>query len=645
MNYGLNIKTLQASLPVRYEMFEGRRHAVVPVVILVEGVHHGASGCYYYPASELADIPESWNGIPIPVFHPEEYGMAIPANRPNVIQERSVGRLFNVWFDAHGSKLRGEVWIDEEKAEKIDPAVLPIILNGDPLEVSSGLWFDTDGVPGMWHGEEYQATVSNFRPDHLALLPGMEGACSWTDGCGIRSNQTQNGGDMNVIFNIRSTARTPSFDGTESVSWAGVKKGFADYRDAYYRAKGNRPEDVPSRVQDAPAAMKTWIASKTLLGEGGADNERDLLMFPVVNPGTGKLNEGALRAVISGRGSQADIPDTAKKSAQDKARNMLNQHFDAGLETQESVGLKKKLVAALRNVGAALGLSVLDMSHEDIRVKLQRVLDALDNPGWRHWVREVFDDSVVYVAEGTNPSEVGVSQGVVKMYRRGYTLNEETGEVNLKDDAKEVREETNYVPVGPTGNLVNPKRVEDKTMDPKKDRINALIACEQTRFTADDAKWLESLSEEQLDKLGINESEPAKKPDEPGGKETPLNKPAAPDTPPATEKPKVDNEPAGNKKPVGVKEYIAAAPPEIQETLSRAVARDEAVKDALVKAVIANARNQFTEEQLRAKTIGELEQITALAAVEVDFSGQTGGPAAREDKVPAMPPSYEPAKA
>ena len=134
---------------------------------------------------------------------------------------------------------------------------------------------------------------------------------------------------------VRSTARRPSYEGTETVSWATVTTTFAAYRDGYYRHNGvTRPDEVPSRVQDAPAAMKTWIASKTLLGEASADNDRDLVFFPVVNAGTNKLNEGALRAVLGGRGAAADIPATALESARSQARRLLNSEFDANLEVE-----------------------------------------------------------------------------------------------------------------------------------------------------------------------------------------------------------------------------------------------------------------------------------------------------------------------
>ena len=99
---------------IRREVMEDRVHLVAPVVILTEGVHHGSGGPLYYPAEELAKFPQAWNGIPLPVFHPtDEAGNPVISNSPEVIQAQSVGRLFNVFYDAHAKALKGELWVDE----------------------------------------------------------------------------------------------------------------------------------------------------------------------------------------------------------------------------------------------------------------------------------------------------------------------------------------------------------------------------------------------------------------------------------------------------------------------------------------------------------------------------------------------------
>ena len=171
---------------IREEMYNGRPHLVVPIVALVEGVHKGA----YYPASELGKVPQAWNGVPITINHPRnDKGVLVSASStPDIAESVRVGQYFAAAYDAALAKLRGEAWVDIAKTQATAPALLTALRAGQPVEVSTGLWSDADGVSGMWNDEAYSTTYYNFRPDHLALLPGGTGACSWADGCGVRVN-------------------------------------------------------------------------------------------------------------------------------------------------------------------------------------------------------------------------------------------------------------------------------------------------------------------------------------------------------------------------------------------------------------------------------------------------------------------------
>lgn len=174
---------------IRKEELEGRKYSVVPVVMMVEGVHEGNAGKIFYSAEELSKYAQAWNGRDVPVYHPEEGGEAISANSPEVIKKYSIGRVFNAKFDEDKKALVAELWIDEIKANKINKNVLTIINSGGNLEVSTGMFFDSIEEKGKWNDEDYIAIASNIRPDHLAVLPGEEGACSWKDGCGVRFNK------------------------------------------------------------------------------------------------------------------------------------------------------------------------------------------------------------------------------------------------------------------------------------------------------------------------------------------------------------------------------------------------------------------------------------------------------------------------
>ena len=186
--YKINKKTLN-----------GVSYLVVPVVMMVEGVHTGSQGAVYHSIDELGKFPASWNGIPVVINHPQDTnGNYISANSPNV---KNVGVVYNTYVDE--DKLKGEVWIDESKISEQSPITLGYLRQGKPLDVSVGVFTDNEQTEGEWNGETYISIAKNHRPDHLALLPGEQGACSWDDGCGIRvnSSDTKKQKDVKIMLN------------------------------------------------------------------------------------------------------------------------------------------------------------------------------------------------------------------------------------------------------------------------------------------------------------------------------------------------------------------------------------------------------------------------------------------------------------
>ena len=181
---------------VDIRMHNGRKHLVVPVIMMVEGVHHGSAGAIFHSAAELGHFPASWNDIPVVIQHPSEDGQSISAKSPDIIEDGAVGRVYNTRFET--GKLKAEAWLDEERMGQVSPEALEYIRSNQPLDVSLGMFTDDELVSGNWNGEAYTAISHNHRPDHLALLPGAVGACSWADGCGVRTNQ-KGGNDVPLL--------------------------------------------------------------------------------------------------------------------------------------------------------------------------------------------------------------------------------------------------------------------------------------------------------------------------------------------------------------------------------------------------------------------------------------------------------------
>lgn len=307
----------------------GRHYTVYPVVMLREGVHQGTSGVAdYFAGAEIQQSAKTWSGKPVTIYHPTE-----SCDDPAVLEESWIGAVYDARYDEDTQSLKAKAWIDNERGAPIIEA----LSQGDRLDVSVGVWGEFEPSAGTWSDKPYAATARQLVADHLAILPGKAGACSWDDGCGIREYR-----DGCFGF-VRSTARTPTYNGTETTTWADVPKTIEVFVSAYYRERGGRPEDGPRRVRDLPSAAKRWIAGKTLLGDEGADTERDLLFFPVVNPRTGRLNAGALRAVLGGRGARAEIPAAALRSAQARARALLDKEFGDRRRRMEEASLMEQV--------------------------------------------------------------------------------------------------------------------------------------------------------------------------------------------------------------------------------------------------------------------------------------------------------------
>ena len=192
VNYNyFSVNTVQEEeYDIEIKIHQGKPYLIVPVVMMVEGVHNGNHGPILHLDEELGKFPESWDGRPAVINHPEVDGIAVSANSPDIIDGPVVGRIYNTKIE---DGLRAEIWIDEDKLNDVSPELLADINEGKPIEVSAGMFIEEEAQEGLWHEENYIAIARNIRPDHLALLPDAEGACSIEDGCGIRNNKKGDG--------------------------------------------------------------------------------------------------------------------------------------------------------------------------------------------------------------------------------------------------------------------------------------------------------------------------------------------------------------------------------------------------------------------------------------------------------------------
>jgi hypothetical protein len=177
------------SYQAKREIINGRDYYVVPMVPIVEGVHEGLGGAFFFPASEIEANATDWNGVPLPIGHPIENGQPVSIKENGFEVQLSVGFVRN--SVAQKGKLQAEGCIDIEKAKLVNGGIMVLerIEAGLPLEVSTSMFAPAVGPAGVWNGEAYEATLIKYTPDHIALLPDATGACSIADGCGVRANK------------------------------------------------------------------------------------------------------------------------------------------------------------------------------------------------------------------------------------------------------------------------------------------------------------------------------------------------------------------------------------------------------------------------------------------------------------------------
>ncbi len=175
---------------IRRTTRDGRAYIVATASMIVPGVLKGSRGALFYPEDEIARNVSAWNHIPIVVRHPHASdGSAVSARNPTILDKQGIGEVFNV--QANG-KLTAEAWIDIDRANKIDPTIVRNLTQGQPIELSTGLFTDNEVAPAgaSFNGVPYDAIARNYRPDHLAILMDEKGACSIADGCGVLVNES-----------------------------------------------------------------------------------------------------------------------------------------------------------------------------------------------------------------------------------------------------------------------------------------------------------------------------------------------------------------------------------------------------------------------------------------------------------------------
>jgi len=562
--------------------------------MMKEGVHSGSHGPLLHLSDELGRFTGAWNGIPVTIQHPEREGGYVSANSPDVIEQEKVGVVYNTLMD--GGDLKSEVWFDEAKLQQISPETLRAIINRRPLDVSVGVFTDDEESTGIWNGEEYSAIARNHRPDHLAVLPGAQGACSWADGCGIRLNKK--GGEASVEINVNAL----NYSGVESIGWNSPALSDFDVSEA--------------RWQDLSRAEKAKVASHFLIGNASVETFGDL-HFPVVNPATNKLNERALRAVIGGRGAQLTaVPAAVRDAARRRAYRLLNDEFDAGLEIPETLSLANQL----RKQGFAVNQISEDPGYQTIVRTIQGKLDSMDTDTRIHFLQEVYDDYFIYDVR---------QNGNSTFYQRNYSIGDNES-IEFEGEPSEVLRRVIYQPTNNKGGVITMCDVNEKCAGLSA-RVDCLIK-NNSKFEEGDRPWLSTFSEEQIDKIiAVPEKETEK------GAEKGSEKGAEAD-------PQMNKDQAVQVLKEHLSDptkFMGLLPDETRAQMEYGMKAYKQKRSELIEHIAANTE-VYSKEALGGRDIEELERLAKVVKPKADYSvmGIQGNASVGSEDV-LLPPGVE----
>lgn len=165
-------------------LLRGREHVVVGMTMMVPGILNGSQGPLLYEEPDIQAAVRAWNGLPIVNRHPKEGS----ARTPEYLNAAQLGVVLDARYSK--SSLVANGWFDIEDCNRIDMRIVPALLNGSKLELSTGLGVVIEQKSGVLQdGSVYNGVARQHAPDHLALLLDEIGACSVQMGCGVNNQQ------------------------------------------------------------------------------------------------------------------------------------------------------------------------------------------------------------------------------------------------------------------------------------------------------------------------------------------------------------------------------------------------------------------------------------------------------------------------
>lgn len=200
----ITLKSAQPIYPIKYQMVGDVNHLTIPCTLIKEGVFTGVfQNTLYYTADALSSSIDKFDGLPVSIEHPplDDSVHSGEITHPEFIS-KLVGFVKDPIFNKETKAVDATLFLNMAKLPTVSPMALGTILNEQPMDVSTGGTNLVEFTVGEFDGKEYMGIVHETKPDHLALLPNEEGACSWEKGCGIGVH-LQSGDGKHVPMQLR----------------------------------------------------------------------------------------------------------------------------------------------------------------------------------------------------------------------------------------------------------------------------------------------------------------------------------------------------------------------------------------------------------------------------------------------------------
>lgn len=360
----------------------GREYIRAPITSIVPGVLNGSKGALLYTPDDCRASVKDWDGQPLTYFHPTRNGHNVSAHERGVKERHWIGHVENTTFNG---KLRKFGMFDVQWVSKLDQKYGGDVLNklesGEPIEMSTGLFTDNEDTAGEYNGRRFDAIARNYRPDHVAVLPGQVGACSVNDGCGVNVNKRATANALSSAT-LGAGHRAPSalLDLTESQRGGGstVYEGHdgepeqikADDTGEDWIKKPDEPEDVEMRQQASLLHRMLTMLLGRPTGNATYSNDKKMKGYGISGQ---QVHDAAVSGAAPGSAPSARAGLIGDKAPQDGGRDadrltkkphgiQIGDAHDAADEQSDATDDSDLTVVGKRNT--ALGADGKTMSDE-----------------------------------------------------------------------------------------------------------------------------------------------------------------------------------------------------------------------------------------------------------------------------------------